>query len=81
MEPLITMDPQSIDAIVAQIWSLEAGAAARQSQALDSTNSADKYRLSLESCELREEVRRLQRRHTELVAGESADRIDTHEFR
>lgn len=72
--------PCSIDDIVAQIWSLEAGAAARESAAIDSTDSADKYRLSLESRELREEVRRLKSRHTELVAGESPYRIDTQEF-
>ena len=72
--------PSSIDDIVAQIWSLEAGAAARESAAIDSTDSADKYRLSLESRELREEVRRLKSRHTELVAGESPYRIDPQEF-
>jgi len=72
--------PASIDEIVAQIWSLEAGAAARESAAIDSTDSADKYRLSLESRELREEVRQLKRRHTELMAGESGYRIDTQEF-
>jgi hypothetical protein len=80
MEPQIAVDLHSMDDIVAQIWSLEVRAAARESEAIDSTDSTDKYRLTLESCELREEVRKLKSWHIELVAGQWSNRIDTKEF-
>ena len=62
--------------LTAQITSLELRAISRDSQAQsmnDGTEGRDKYMLSLESRELRREVRTLQGRRCDVIAGESDD--------
>jgi hypothetical protein len=73
-------DASAIDIITAQIESLEARAASRDNEAIDSTDREEKYMLSLESRELRKQARTLKSRRAELVAAEMSDSIDTREF-
>jgi hypothetical protein len=60
-------DSSPLDHLVAQIWSLEARAASRDNEAID-------------SAELRQQAHHLKSRHTKLVANDMACRIDTKEF-
>jgi hypothetical protein len=73
-------DSNEIDDISAQIWSLEVRAASRDNEAIDTTEGAEKYMLSLESRELRRQAQSLRIRRTEFVAGELNHRIDMKEF-
>ena len=73
-------DSNEIDDISAQIWSLEVRAASRDNEAIDTTEGAEKYMLSLESRELRRQAQSLRIRRTEFAAGELNHRIDMKEF-
>jgi hypothetical protein len=70
-------DSYAIENASAQIRSLEARAASRDSEAIDSADGIEKYMLSLESRELRKQAQALKSRRTELAAGEPSDRGDT----
>jgi hypothetical protein len=68
-------DSFAVNDLSAQIWSLEARAAARDVEALslnDATQGKDKYMLSLESRELRGQARKLKIRRSDLMDEERA---------
>jgi hypothetical protein len=59
--------------IAAQIWSLEVRAAARDNEAIDSTDGTEKYILGLESRDLRKQARDLKSQRIAHAACESGD--------
>lgn len=69
-------DSNAIDELAAQIWSLEVRAASRDSAALASADSIERYMLSLESRELRKQARGLKSRRAEMRTAEL--RYHTH---
>ena len=66
----VDTDSHEMNDITAQIWSLEVRAASRDIEAIDCTDGAKKYMLSLESRELRKQARSLRSQRTELPAGQ-----------
>jgi hypothetical protein len=79
----ISNDSYAVNELSAQIRSTELRAASRDSEALrlnDGIEGKDKYMLSLESRELRKQVRKLNDRRAELIAGDLSRRSDTKDF-
>jgi hypothetical protein len=76
-------ESSEVNDLTAQIASLELRATSRDSQAQsmnDDTEGRDKYMLSLESRELRREVRTLKSQRCELIADEADDSNGTQAF-
>jgi hypothetical protein len=70
----------AVNDLSAQIWSLEVRAASRDLEASrlnDGTEGKDKYMLSLESRELRDQARMSRRRRSELLADERGNPSET----
>lgn len=76
-------DSYAVNDIAARIVSLELRAASRDMQAMklsESTDGQNKYMLSLESRELRNQARQLIERRIQMMAGESTNPADTADF-